>query len=240
MASGSHHGIANSNAVDAQGASSAVRQPVDCIGTRTLPSRLACANDHIRPITIPAGAARGRVLVGQRKEPFCISIGQIFDLLAFQTLREGPPPRPFAPVGGANAAVVRAPTLFPRSDLVATFLTGLNLPGVASTQPRNVRPSEMLRPDTATPPVPFAQQNRLGVPGGNVAGLPSGRRPADGIIDLTLGGAMGRPISLGAFGQPAQAPSGALGFTDAAVAPATSFLPVFPCLAALLSGDLAQ
>ena len=54
-----------------------------------------------------------------------------------------------------------APTNFPRNDLVTTFLTGI--PGV--NQPRNVVGSEMLRLNTAIAPVPFAQQNRLGVVG---------------------------------------------------------------------------
>jgi hypothetical protein len=351
---GPRRGAAAQPVVDGQSGSASFRKPVDYIGTRTLPNYAAYALDHIRPITIPGCATQGRVFAGQRREPFYVNLGQVFDLLNFQTLRDGQAPAPFTPIGEANAgagqdviddanvtalvlevpiacltvnddpvigvwtsaslprarvlnagptrtlpaasesgpfvqvsrlgmplvnelviglpdkdrfsnsepvndaqflryvtnptvpalveivfggAGVRAPTLFPRTDLIATFLTGLNLPGAITNQPRNVRPSEMLRLNTATPPVPFAQQNRLGVLGGDVAGFPNGRRPKDDVVDLVLRVAMGRLITLGAFGQPSQAPSGALDFTDGAIVPPTRFSPTFPYLATPLPGD---
>lgn len=73
-----------------------------------------------------------------------------------------------------------APTNFPRTDLVTTFLTGI--PGV--NQPANVVASEELRLNTSIAPVPFAQQNRLGIVGSvlsggsDFAGFDS-RRPKD-------------------------------------------------------------
>ncbi len=82
-----------------------------------------------------------------------------------------------------------APTNFPRTDLVTTFLTGItgvNKPVV------NPTPSEMLRLNTATTPVPFAMQNRLGVAGNALAGgtdnagFPNGRRPKDDVVDIAL------------------------------------------------------
>ena len=109
---------------------------------------------------------------------------------------------------------VTAPTLFPRSDLVATFLTGLK--GI--NQPPNVVPSEMLRLNTSTPVTPMATQSRLGALGGDLAGYPNGRRPGDDVVDITLDVAMGALIKAGSFGfgTPSQAPSGALQFTDGA------------------------
>jgi hypothetical protein len=86
-----------------------------------------------------------------------------------------------------------APTNFPRNDLVTTFLTGI----AGVNQPRNVVGSEMLRLNTAIPPVPFAQQNRLGIvgnilAGGNDnAGYPNGRRPKDDVVDISLVAVMG-------------------------------------------------
>ena len=70
----------------------------------------------------------------------------------------------------------------PRNDLVAVFLTGV--PGL--NQPEGVRPSEVLRLNTETYPVPPASQNPLGVIGGDNAGFPNGRRPGDDVIDITL------------------------------------------------------
>ena len=55
----------------------------------------------------------------------------------------------------------------------------------------------MLRLNTSIEPVPFAQQNRLGVvgnilAGGNdFAGYPNGRRPKDDVVDISLVAVMG-------------------------------------------------
>ena len=86
-----------------------------------------------------------------------------------------------------------APTNFPRTDLVTTFLTGIK--GV--NQPKNVVGAEMLRLNTAIAPVPFAQQNRLGIVGNilangsDSAGFPNGRRPKDDVVDISLVAVMG-------------------------------------------------
>ena len=93
-----------------------------------------------------------------------------------------------------------APTNFPRTDLVTTFLTGI--PGV--TQPKafsnagDRRRSEMLRLNTAIAATPEASQNRLGLlggllagPGGDLAGYPNGRRPNDDVVDISLVAVMG-------------------------------------------------
>jgi len=68
----------------------------------------------------------------------------------------------------------------PRTDLVTIFLTGI--PGL--NQPLNVRPSEMLRLNTAVPPV--FNQNPLGVLAGDIAGFPNGRRLGDDVVDIAL------------------------------------------------------
>jgi len=67
----------------------------------------------------------------------------------------------------------------PRNDLVAVFLTGV--PGL--NQPAGVKPSEMLRLNTAIPPT---QINRLGVIAGDVGGFPNGRRLMDDVVDIAL------------------------------------------------------
>ncbi|MGH2561303.1 MAG: DUF4331 domain-containing protein [Thermomicrobiales bacterium] len=67
-----------------------------------------------------------------------------------------------------------------REDLVQVFLTGV--PGL--NQPANVVPSEMLRLNVAIPPA--AQENPLGVIGGDLAGFPNGRRLGDEVVDVAL------------------------------------------------------
>ena len=130
---------------------------------------------------------------------------------------------------------VTAPTLFPRSDLVAVFLTGLS--GV--NQPPNVVPSEMLRLNTTTPIVAKGSQNRLGALGGDLAGYPNGRRPGDDVVDITLQVAMGALIHAGTFGfgTPSQAPSGGLPFTDGALVNDSFFTDAFPYLMTPLPGS---
>jgi hypothetical protein len=125
--------------------------------------------------------------------------------------------------GGAG---VKAPTLFPRTDLVSVFLTGVD----TLNKPANVVASEMLRLNTATPAVPAASQNRLGVIGGDVAGFPNGRRPGDDVVDVALRVVMGKLLT------PAQAPSGQLAFTDGAFVDASFFDSGFPYLKDPLAG----
>jgi Domain of unknown function (DUF4331) len=134
-----------------------------------------------------------------------------------------------------GAAGVMAPNNFPRTDLIAAFLTGI--PGVNDT----ATPSEMLRLNTALPATAPAMQNPLGAaacvtrtatgamvnpanPGCDVAGFPNGRRPGDDVTDIALRVAMGYLAPTGA------SPSGALPFVDGAFLAPTSFQSVFPYL----------
>ena len=56
-------------------------KPSDNIGTKTIADYPAYAAQHIYPITIPGCATPGKVFVGQRKDPFRIKVGVIFDLV---------------------------------------------------------------------------------------------------------------------------------------------------------------
>ncbi len=143
-----------------------------------------------------------------------------------------------------------APTNFPRNDLVTTFLTGI----AGVNKPRNGVGSEMLRLNTAIAPVPFAQQNRLGIvgnllAGGNDnAGYPNGRRPKDDVVDISLVAVMGglcvangnnNALGFGADCNPTKVPLGATAFNlhdavDQAVVP---LLPGFPYLNTPLPGS---
>lgn len=120
---------------------------------------------------------------------------------------------------------VRAPSVFPRSDLVAVFLTGV--PGLNATS----GVGEMLRLNTSIPAVAAAQQNNLGVIGGDNAGFPNGRRPGDDVVDVALRVVMGKLLP------EADAPSGQLPFTDGALVNAGMFQSVFPYLNPPLPGS---
>jgi hypothetical protein len=124
-----------------------------------------------------------------------------------------------------GAAGVKAPTLFPRTDLVAVFLTGVE--GLN----KNGSLSEMLRLNTSIPPVAPAEQKNLGVLAGDLAGFPNGRRPGDDVVDIALRAAMGVLLSTN------DAPSGQLPFTDGATVEARMFLPAFPYINHPLPGS---
>jgi hypothetical protein len=133
--------------------------------------------------------------------------------------------------------IAAAPTLFPRADLVATFLTGIDTPATGNlNQPRNVVPAEMLRLNTTIPPTPRAAQKNLGVIDGDLAGFPNGRRPGDDVVDVTLRVAMGKLITLGLYGDPSQAPVGDAPLTDGATVSALDFPEGFPYLNAPIPG----
>jgi len=120
---------------------------------------------------------------------------------------------------------LKAPTQFPRQDLVAVFLTGvpgLNAPANPPT------PSEEMRLNTSIPVTPYGSQNRLGVIAGDNAGYPNGRRPGDDVVDITLRVAMGKLYSLGLYGKKSDAPSGDKEFTDGAYTDDTHYLTTFP------------
>ncbi len=120
-----------------------------------------------------------------------------------------------------------APTLFPREDLVAAFLTGVE----GLNQPPNVVASEMLRLNTEIPAVSAGNQEPLGVLAGDTAGFPNGRRPGDDVVDIAL------RVVMGVLLDPADAPAGQLPFTDGAYVDDSFFDATFPYLVTPLPGS---
>ncbi|NTX49685.1 DUF4331 domain-containing protein [Myxococcus sp. CA039A] len=127
---------------------------------------------------------------------------------------------------------VKAPTVFPRADLVAAFLTGV------TSVNANGSTAEMQRLNTALPATATANQNNLGAaacfvngqltlanPGCDPAGFPNGRRPGDDVVDVALRVSMGYLLA-----NDTQAPSRNLPFHDAVLQDASQFDAVFPYL----------
>ncbi|MGH8177806.1 MAG: DUF4331 domain-containing protein [Steroidobacter sp.] len=117
--------------------------------------------------------------------------------------------------------VAVAPNLFPRTDLVAAFLTGVQ----GLNQPANVRPAEMLRLNTGIASKPAANQHTLGVLGGDTSGFPNGRRPGDDVVDIELRVAMGALIP-----DATVAPNNTAPLTDGTAVSAADFDERFPYL----------
>lgn len=132
-----------------------------------------------------------------------------------------------------GSAGAKAPTNFPRNDLVATFLTGIK--GV--NQPKTVTASEMLRLNTSIAPTAPGAQKRLGVIDGDNAGFPNGRRPGDDVVDVALRVVMGKLCTINIGCAPADAPAGALRFTDGAFLDETMVTTAFPYLKSPIPGS---
>jgi hypothetical protein len=327
---------AGQSVTNASTGSTRFNKPIDNIGQKTFANYAAYARNFIYPISIPGCSGSGKVFVGQRKDPFAVNLGEIFDLVNIdnpigprnseadaladknvtsivlevpatcltagkgpviggwttaavrrsttqndnpsfgnpstgsgefvQVSRLGAPLvnevviglkdknkfNASKPTGDGQfadyvtnptlpailqllfgAAGVRAPTNFPRTDLVAAFLTGID--GVNKLG----GPSEMLRLNTSIAATPAASQNNLGALGGDNAGFPNGRRPGDDVVDIELRVAMGVLCHAfpGVFCTPAQAPSGNLPFTDGTLQDVSQFDTIFPYLKAPLPGS---
>lgn len=68
--------------------SAVFRKPTDNIGNKSIPNYPLYANNHIYGIDIP-GCSPGRMFVGQRKDPFVVNLGEVFDLVNLNPV--GPP-----------------------------------------------------------------------------------------------------------------------------------------------------
>jgi len=105
-------------------------------------------------------------------------------------------------------------------------------------------PAEMLRLNTSIAAKAAGAQNPLGVAGGDNAGFPNGRRPADDVVDLSLRVSMGALCVLtGATDalqvgcKPADAPAGGLALTDGVRKTAANYGTTFPYLTTPLTGN---
>jgi hypothetical protein len=132
---------------------------------------------------------------------------------------------------------VKAPNVYPRTDLQAVFLTGVS----GLNQPKKATPAEELRLNTSTPVTATGAQNDLGVLGGDNAGFPNGRRPIDDVVDITLRVAMG--VLLSPFDgssndpDPSSDSSRQLHYTDGAEPNPASYLQAFPYLNTPIAGS---
>jgi hypothetical protein len=70
-----------SNVTNAANGSATFDKPVDNIGTKTIPDYPTYAARHVYSANIPGCSTPARLFVGQRKDPFAVNLGTIFDLV---------------------------------------------------------------------------------------------------------------------------------------------------------------
>jgi len=65
---------------NAEGGSPTFVKPLDNVGTKTIADYAAYAGQFVYEVDIP-GVGPGRLFVGQRKDPFVVNLGEVFDLV---------------------------------------------------------------------------------------------------------------------------------------------------------------
>jgi Domain of unknown function (DUF4331) len=70
-----------SSITNASGGGTSFDKPVDNIGVKTIPDYVGYAGKHIYSVNIPGCAQPAKLFVGQRKDPFAVNLGTIFDLV---------------------------------------------------------------------------------------------------------------------------------------------------------------
>ncbi|HEY3731687.1 MAG TPA: DUF4331 domain-containing protein [Steroidobacteraceae bacterium] len=136
-----------------------------------------------------------------------------------------------------GSAGVLAPNVYPRTDLEATFLTGI----AGLNKPMSGTAAEELRLNTSTAVTAQGSQNDLGVLGGDLSGFPNGRRPIDDVVDIELRVAMGvllMPFDGSSMDpDPGSDASRQLHYTDGAEPNPANYLAAFPYLNTALGGS---
>ncbi len=170
--SGSRSAITN-----ASGGSTIFDKPADNIGTKTIPDYAAYAARHLYTVNIPGCSMPARMFVGQRKDPFAVNLGTIFDLVnAPASLITDPTKINAAPntIDDANVTTLAL-------EVHKSCLTAGSDPVIGAWTTASLRQGRLLDPTpkpghqtTEIPGGAWTQVSRLGMPLVNevVIGLP--------------------------------------------------------------------
>ena len=155
-----------SSVTNASGGSATFDKPVDNIGDKTFGGTTGYAtyaNQHVYNVAIPGCATPGKVFVGQRKEPFYIAVGKIFDLINLNPL--GPE------VGGNNNDLEGKNVSTLAMELPISCLTAGADPVIGAFTTASLRQGRLLNPSppqglgkTTVGGGAWAQVSRLGNP----------------------------------------------------------------------------
>ena len=150
---------------NAAGGATDFDKPVDNIGDKTFGSATGYetyANKHIYDVAIPGGCGTGRVFVGQRKEPFYIAVGKIFDLFNLNPLG--------AEVAGNANNLENKNVSSIALELPIACLTAGGDPVIGAYTTASVRQGRLINTSprgtnsASKEGGPFAQVSRLGMP----------------------------------------------------------------------------
>jgi hypothetical protein len=124
---------------NAAGGSTTFTKPQDFVGTKTFPDYDAYANAYVYEIALPGTERRGKLFVGQRKDPFVVNLGETFDLINISTSPLGPEDanRDSLRYKNVTALVLELPTEFlvgTNGPVIGAWTTASRVSGETSTQ----------------------------------------------------------------------------------------------------------
>jgi hypothetical protein len=176
MVDGDRRSGVKTAAVGSNNGKSVFSKPYDNVGDKTFSTQdyASYANSFIHNVTLPscpAGAQSGRVFVGQRKDPFAVNLGEIFDLVNTN---------PLGPVDGEANVIDDKNVTSIALEVPIACLTGGNADGIVGGWTSASLPQVRVLDPTPTFEQPavsggaWTQVSRLGMPLVNevVIGLP--------------------------------------------------------------------
>jgi len=122
---------------NADGGATTFAKPVDNIGNKSIPDYAAYAAAHVYNINIPGCTGTGRMFVGQRKDPFVVNVGEIFDL--FNT-------NPLGPVNGEADDLAKKNVTSLELELPKSCLVSTSGPVIGAWTTASLRQGRVLRP----------------------------------------------------------------------------------------------
>jgi len=186
---GDRRGGTKASVTNANGGSATFDKPVDNIGTKTIPDYAAYAAKHIYTVNIPGCSMPAKLFVGQRKDPFAVNLGAIFDLVNAPVSVITDP----ALINAAPNVIDDANVTTMAMEVHKSCLTAGSEPVIGAWTTASLRQGSLLNPKpksgyqtTAIPGGAWTQVSRLGMPLVNevVIGLPdkdkfNGSKPRD-------------------------------------------------------------
>lgn len=135
-------------------------KPVDNIGNKTLADYASYAASHMYNINIPGCSDVGRMFVGQRKDPFVVNLGEVFDLVNTN---------PLGPMNGERDLLDDANVTSFVLEVPARCLTQGGDPVIGAWTTASLRQGRLLRStpsfdEPAKEGGPWVQVSRLGMP----------------------------------------------------------------------------
>ncbi len=186
---GDRRGGTKTSITNANGGSATFDKPVDNIGTKTIPDYPGYAAKHIYTVNIPGCSTPAKLFVGQRKDPFAVNLGTIFDLVNAPVSVITDP----ALINAVPNVIDDANVTTMAMEVHKSCLTSGSEPVIGAWTTASLRQGSLLNPKpksgyqtTAIPGGAWTQVSRLGMPLVNevVIGLPdkdkfNGSKPKD-------------------------------------------------------------